>query len=361
MTGIITAQDIPDIATGAAVLGAGGGGDPHIGRLIAEHAINRNGPVTLVSVDEVPPDAMIIPVAMMGAPTVMVEKIPAAGQFAAAVHTIADFLHERPAYIGCDEIGGVNSTIPIAAAAELGLPLVDGDTMGRAFPELQMALPGLIGVSASPMSIVDERGNRGVIQTVDNHSTERLARTLTIEMGSSAAISTYVLTGQQARDGYVRGSVSLTARIGRALREARDRHEDPVDAVVSVLGGRRLLDGKLADVERRTQTGFARGIATVVPDADDGSYRRATISFQNENLVAEVDGRVVVTTPDLIIFLERDTGAPITTEGLRYGQRVGVIAAPADERWHSEGGISLVGPRYFGYDIDPVRVGGAGR
>ena len=31
-------------------------------------------------------------------------------------------------------------------------------------------------------------------------------------------------------------------------------------------------------------------------------------------------------------------------------------AARDIERWHSEGGIALVGPRYFGYDVDPVRV-----
>jgi DUF917 family protein len=361
MSKLITADDIPDIATGAAVLGSGGGGDPHIGRLLAEHAIRRNGPVTLLDLDEVPPEAIIIPVAMMGAPTVMVEKIPAAGQLATAVNAIAAHVGVTPAYIGCDEVGGVNSTVPIAAAAELGVPLVDGDMMGRAFPELQMALPSLIGVSASPMSIVDEHGNWGVLSTVDNRSTERLARTLTIEMGSSASISTFVLTGQQARDGYVRGSISLTARIGRALRAARDAHVDPIDAVVSVLGGRRLLDGKIGDVERRTHTGFARGTATVLPEGGTGEYEKATVSFQNENLVAEIDGAVVATTPDLIVFLEQDTGSPITTEAVRYGQRVAVVGIPADARWHTPGGLELVGPRYFGYDMEPVPVGGAAR
>jgi uncharacterized protein len=33
-----------------------------------------------------------------------------------------------------------------------------------------------------------------------------------------------------------------------------------------------------------------------------------------------------------------------------------VLAAPADERWHSPEGIELVGPRYFGYDLDPIRA-----
>ncbi|WP_152971333.1 DUF917 family protein, partial [Rhizobium ecuadorense] len=36
------------------------------------------------------------------------------------------------------EIGGINSTIPLVVGARLGLPVVDGDGMGRAFPQLEM-------------------------------------------------------------------------------------------------------------------------------------------------------------------------------------------------------------------------------
>jgi uncharacterized protein len=80
------------------------------------------------------------------------------------------------------------------------------------------------------------------------------------------------------------------------------------------------------------------------------------LHFQNEHLVAEIDGTAVATTPDLIIVLDTESGEPITTEALRYGHRVSVLAAPADERWHSPEGIALVGPRYFGYDLDPIRA-----
>ena len=36
-------KEINDIATGAALLGAGGGGDPYIGRLIALNAVRECG------------------------------------------------------------------------------------------------------------------------------------------------------------------------------------------------------------------------------------------------------------------------------------------------------------------------------
>lgn len=351
---LITVDDLPALARGAAVLGTGGGGDPHIGRLLAGQALREHGPVELVPVDEVPDDAFVLPVAMMGAPTVMVEKIPSAGQFALAATELARYLGRTPTHVACIEAGGVNSTIPVVAAAELGLPLIDGDGMGRAFPELQMVLLTLAGVSATPMSIVDEKGNSGVLNTVDNLWAERLARTATIEMGCSASIANYAMSGEQIKRGFVAGTLSLCMDIGRTIERARQEHSDPVRAVCDRMGGRLLHSGKVVDVSRRTTTGFARGNAVIAglsgPDAP-----KLTLDFQNEHLAAHLDGRTLVTTPDLIIVLDTETAEPVTTEALRFGHRVSVIAAPADERWHSPGGIGLAGPRYFGYELDPVR------
>lgn len=70
----------------------------------------------------------------------------------------------------------MNSMLPIAAAARLGLPLVDADGMGRAFPELQMVTFTMAGVSATPMALVDEKGNSAIFNTITNKWTEELAR-----------------------------------------------------------------------------------------------------------------------------------------------------------------------------------------
>lgn len=352
-TRTLTAADLPALARGAAVLGTGGGGDPYIGRLLAEQALRAHGPVELVAPAGLPADAAVFPVAMMGAPTVMVEKTPSVELIGAAVTALAAHLGVTPTHIACIEVGGINSTIPIVAAAQLGLPLVDGDGMGRAFPELQMVLPTLDGIAATPMSIADEKGNTGILHTVDNRWSEALARSLTISMGCSAIISNYVLTGAQARTALVSGTLSLCRSIGTAVEEARAANADPVAAAAEALGGRILYVGKVVDVARRTTTGFARGEARIAGTGDE-----LTLHFQNEHLVALHQGRPVTTTPDLIMVVDSDTGEPVTTEALRFGHRVCVLTAPADERWHSPGGIALVGPRYFGYATDPVRFDG---
>ena len=69
-----------------------------------------------------------------------------------------------------------------------------------------------------------------------------------------------------------------------------------------------------------------------------------------------VDGAYAATTPDLIAVLDNETGEPITTEALRYGMRVAVIAFPCAPQWREPAALDLVHPRYFGYDVDYVPV-----
>ncbi|GGS29584.1 DUF917 domain-containing protein [Actinokineospora fastidiosa] len=345
----IDVADIADIAKGAAILGAGGGGDPYLGRLLAERAVERIGPVRVVPVSDLPDDALVLPVAMMGAPTVIVEKPPAGDELVRAVAAIEGALGRPVTHIACLEAGGLNSMTPIATAAATGLPLIDGDGMGRAFPELQMVLPTLDGIPCSPMVMVDEKGNTVVLDTVDNTWAERLARGATVEMGCSASIALYPMTGKAARAALVPGTLGLAARLGRLVTECRAEHRDAARAVAEEMGGVVLFTGKVVDVARKTTGGFARGEAVLAgTGADDGAA--LTLSFQNEHLVAARDGRVVASVPDLICVLDAETGEPVTTEAMGYGYRVTVVGLPCHSRWRTREGLALVGPAYFGYD-----------
>ena len=78
--------------------------------------------------------------------------------------------------------------------------------------------------------------------------------------------------------------------------------------------------------------------------------------FQNEFLLARRGDDVLVSTPDLIVLLDLESGEPVTGELLRYGLRVAVLGIPCVHQWRSAAGLDLVGPRYFGYDVDYVPV-----
>ncbi len=339
------------IALGSTILGTGGGGDPYVGRLMAEQAIKACGPVALVDPDDVPRDAFVFLVGMMGAPAVIVEKLPSGREALRAIEALAQRFGRKITHICCLEAGGINSMIPIAAAARTGLPLIDADGMGRAFPELQMLLPTLEGIRATPMALVDEKGNNLIIDTVDNRSAEAFARNATVQMGAGATMAFYPLNGDQVRTALVPRTYGMAHRIGAGLHEARRAHRDPVAEVARQLGGSAIFAGKVVDVMRRTVAGFQRGVA-MFDGIGEWSGRSLAMDFQNEFLIARRDGKVVVTTPDLICLIDAQTAEPVTTETLRYGQRLAVIAAPCYPRWRSEAGLKIVGPQYFGYD-DP--------
>lgn len=351
----IRESDIDDIARGAAVLGAGGGGDPYLGSLIAKHALQSNGPVELVDPQHVPHDALVLPVAIMGAPTVIVERPPAGDELRRAVEALSKHLGRDVTHIAFFEAGGLNSMTPIQTAAETGLPLIDGDGMGRAFPELQMVSFALDGVTASPMVLADDKGNTVLLDTVDNVWAERLARVSTVEMGCSAPIALYAHSGEQTKRAQIPNTLTLTRDIGKLIRDARAEHRDPATALTDAIGGRVLHRGKVSDVSRRTEGGFVRGTAVIAGHGKDAGAT-LELDFQNENLVARRNGKLVATVPDLICVLDADSGEPITTEALRYGFRVSVVGLPCDPRWRTEAGLELVGPRYFGYDVDYVPV-----
>ena len=348
-------ENIQDIAIGAGVLGTGGGGNPYIGTLVAREAIRQYGKIKLYSLDEMDDDDLVIPTAGMGAPTVSNEKLPNGDDIINALQTLEKYMGKEVKATMSIEVGGGNSTTPMYVAARLGLPLLDCDGMGRAYPELQMVTHTMYGISATPMAISDERGNTLIIEAISNKWTETIGRTITIDMGGRGMIALYAATVGQLKECAILNSMTLAENIGRTVRLARTQEENPVEAVRQAVNGYIIFKGKITDVRRYTVTGFARGDATF-SGMDNFANQEMMINFQNEFLVAKVNDEFVATTPDLISVLDLETGEPITTEVLRYGMRVAVIAYPCDAKWRTDAGIELVGPRYFGYDVDYVPV-----
>lgn len=354
---LIGKEEIENIAVGAALLGTGGGGDPYIGKLMALQAIENYGPIQLLDPDEIPDNALVVPSAMMGAPTVMVEKIPSGKEAIAAFKSMEEYLGQKIFATMPIEAGGVNSLLPIALAAELGLPVIDADGMGRAFPELQMVTFHLDNITATPMVLSDEKQNSIVLNTVTSNWAERIARTATIEMGGSVMLAIYAMNGKQLKASSIKHSLSLEEQIGQKIRFAKDNNTNAIDEVLKLTNGFQLFKGKITEVNRKTEDGFAKGEA-LLSGLDDYKSKECTLFFQNEHLLAKVENQVVCMTPDLIAVVDAETGMPITTEGLRYGARCVVIGMPADKKWRTEKGLETVGPRYFNYDVDytPIEI-----
>ena len=253
------------------------------------------------------------------------------------------------------EAGGVNSLLPLVTGAKLGLPVVDADGMGRAFPELQMVTFSVYGVACSPMTISNEHNECVIVEARNNHSAEWLARTVCTRMGGLATIALYSMSGADLKRSAVRKTISLALEIGRTIRTAREASSDVFEALRDYLGtteyythSRIIFDGKIVDLRRETTRGWAIGHCTI--EGFGAGASTMEITFKNENLVARVDGRVRAIVPDLICVLDRETAEPITTEGLRYGQRVKVMGVSVPAIMRTPEALAIFGPKCFQID-----------
>ena len=356
----VTLDDTLPIAIGAGILGTGGGGSTYIGRIRLENELRqRGGAVPIIRADDVPDDALVCAVGGMGAPTVSNEKLPAGNEIKTAVRALEAHLNRQIHAIVIGEIGGGNAIGPMITALQCDLPVVDGDGMGRAFPELQMDTFMIDGVPPAPFALADAHGNVAIFKRIGSAlQAEAFARSLTIEMGGSAGLVMPVMSGAQMKSSIIRDTVSLAKRIGETVLDCRAANQEPADAVAVLCRGQVMFTGKIVDVERRTVQGFARGKLQI--SAFDDYEHQLYIDFQNENLVARAvtgsaqpqEGEILCTVPDLICIISLDDGEPIGTESLRYGLRVAVLALPAPKELKTPRALETVGPRAFGYDMD---------
>lgn len=347
--------EIEDIALGASLLGAGGGGDPYIGKLIAMAAIQECGEVDLMDPMELDDEDLILPIAMMGAPTILCEKGNNGSEYKTVYDMMSRYFGESIKAFMPMEAGGVNSMLPIAASARLGLPLVDADGMGRAFPELQMVTFTIGGAKATPMALTDEKGNTCIFETITNKWTEELARSVTMSCGGSVTVALYPMKAKVVKEYGIKNIVTKSQELGKSIRTLAKAKKAPEAQFVKDSGAYILFKGKISDVVREVRGAFNFGKVVLEGIAQDKG-KEAYVEFQNENLIAVVDGDIKATVPDLITLVDYETFIPITTDGLKYGKRVIICGLPCDAMWRSEAGIALVGPRYFGCDCDYIPI-----
>ncbi len=348
----LTLENIEALAVGAWVLGTGGGGSPYLGLLNMRRLYAAGHRVSLMSPFDLEDDDWVAVVSNMGAPLVGQERLNDSRNVARAVEIQEGLLGAKFRAVMSLEIGGGNGIQPLMAAAHLGLPVVDADTMGRAYPEAQMTSVAVGELRPYPCVLYDPRGIEAVITKVPSWNwMERASRKICVEMGSIASTCKAPRTGREVKEWGIHFTVSKAIGIGRRVRDAQRRHDDPVAAILDEAHGQLLFRGKVVDVARRTTEGFLRGRAAV-EGLDENRGSRLEIAFQNEWVVAWRDGMPIVTSPDLICVLDTVSGEACGTETIRYGRRVTVIALPAPPVFLTPKGLAHVGPRAFGYDLD---------
>lgn len=343
----LSLDNLNDLSIGSAILGSGGGGDPTYSYMMASYEIEKHGSVSLKNISELKPTDLIVPIGFMGAPLAEMEKIPSGKEFLSIIKLLEKEIGKKVSVLMPFEIGGGNAFTPLMVGAQLGLPILDADMMGRAFPEAQMSSCHLFGGSPSPAFTSDCLGNAVVIHAKNSYALEKIGRQITVAMGSFNAFALYPILGADAKKYTIPKSISKAIAIGKIHRETKINGQDPLNAILNLCKGICIGSGKIIDIDRVISEGFLNGTVLI---QDQGI--KMELTFQNEYLIAKYNEKIVATTPDILMLLEQDTGSPITSESLQFGLKVNLIAIPAPDIWTTPAGLSLVGPHYFGYDID---------
>ena len=341
--------DLDAIEIGAAILGTGGGGNPYIGKLRCREELKKGRRIPVIPLAELPNDALVVSLGGIGAPVVGVEKIEEGEECLRALRALEKELGVKVDALISAEIGGANSMEPMLTAAQAGLPVVDGDGMGRAFPEMQMCTWSIYGHREAPAAMADEKGNIVIIRnTPDDVWLERIARSVVVAMGAAAGLATQPMRGDFVKRAAVPNTITQALNLGRAVLQAHETNADPVQTVIEQERGKLLMTAKIIDLQRHLKGGFAVG-HMALEGFGDFLGDNGRIDLQNEFLVFWRNDLVEVCTPDLIVVLDSDTGLPITTEMLRYGQRIAVLGLPAHPLMRSAEALKVVGPTAFGY------------
>ena len=352
------AHELDDLAVGAVFLATGGGGDPYLPLIIAKQTLANTGPVDLLSPERLSDDAFVVPVGGVGAPTVMLELPPSMDEASSVLDAFERHVGREVDAVTSFEIGGGNSLFPLVAAAARGLPVVDGDGMGRAFPEAQMMSYAIAGVKPTPALAMDYAGNVATFDTSNTITYEYHIRAFAAAAGGHVVVAEHPMTGEELKASVIPNTVSFSRDLGVLLREKRG----PIDTILphlrelfhdSVYGVlRKIFNGKVVGKSTRTVGGYDVGGLEIEDLSYPGLY--CSIAIKNEYLVARVDGKPLAMVPDLIVIVDAETSIPINAERLHYGQRVAVLAIGAPGFYRSERAISATEPRCFGIDLDFV-------
>ncbi len=229
----IRREDISALALGSGILGTGGGGNTYYGQLVAREVIGDKV-VRAIDVSEMDPDSYAISTAVIGAPLVCLEKPPSLRALQLGLDSVLAVLKGRVGAFVTAEIGGLQCMFPVILAAQNGLPLLDGDSIGRAFPELQMCTfmiygttPGLpMALSGDDALLLDARAHDHGAHLKESPDEpagiglERRLRKICSDNGGLIYMTTTFDHPSLERT-LIRGSISLALALGRAVESAR--------------------------------------------------------------------------------------------------------------------------------------------
>ena len=180
---------------------------------------------------------------------------------------------------------------------------------------------------------------------------ERIGKFIAAASFGIAGQAGFLFKGTEMKRVIIPGTLSRCLEIGGLIRTSRQAGQDPVSEIVKELNGWLLFEGTVSKKEWEDKEGYYWGTHTVSGEKDF-TGKELKIWFKNENHFSWLDGKPYVTSPDMLIVVDRKTGEPFANSAIAEGHRVAVIGLRAIEQFRSPKGIDILGPVHFGFEID---------
>ena len=356
----LSKQNLEDMIMGCCYLGSGGGGSYDAGLKRIHDDLAAGLTFNLMSVDEMNDADYAATTYYVGstAPYTPEQlerfaKLPRIKEEATAVafRLLQKYTGKNFVAVIAGEIGAGNTPYALSTAAHLGIAQLDADTAGRAVPEIDQSTIFAAGISLLPAAAATLFGDELLITKVATPSREEefLRIASTISMHIAAADS--ALPGKLLKQPniVVQGSLTLCEEIGKAYRLAIESHQDPIGAVIEASKGYKLFSGQVSNYDWADKGGYLVGDVEIT---GSGGYQGQTyrLAYKNENLISWRNGKVSVTSPDIITMVATTTGKAILNPDFKKGQEVTIIGIPAPAPWRTPAGLKVCGPEHFGYD-----------
>jgi uncharacterized protein len=369
----VQSASLEDLFRGLVFYGTGGGGRAEAGIALLRTYFGEDWRPSFTDPATLPPDAYACATIIVGgrdpAEDVGTEERRALGladhdlamgqRFARSVEALERSSGRTIAALAVVELGSLAMAATLIASDLLGKVVLDCDCTGRSIPELGLAKLDLVGLSPAPAAFVDRFGGETIVQAPSAAMVDRMGRHISRAVwGRGLACACYLQTISRFRDGVVAGSVAKAEMVGHLLGGPRAIMERLGD-VLAATGGRQLFEGIAQATEwRNTEPYQFRELDYEILGSGRDAGRVVRIWVKNEHHMVWRDDVLVASSPDPIAVLDAASLEPLTTLGdVKPGRSVLVLASPAlDPIWKTEAGALMLGPRRFGFDLDPVLI-----
>lgn len=366
-------EDCQDFINGLLYFGTGGGGGAAWGMEMLTSLLDEGHSIEMVDVSDIPDDVLTCTAYGTGSISEDVPEteaeIDALGKekglvnkyghrvMEVAVRELGEYLGQEIGAIVPVELGAGNAPAPLVTGIRMGIPVVDGDFGGRAYPEEMQSTLFLLDRKPYPLTIVDWWGNILTMKEACNtEMVERIGKMISTAVYGGTFMAASVMDGRTMKETVIPGTFTMSLAVGRAIRSAIEAGQDPVFAAVEASDGWMLFDGVISGQEWQDIEGTMRG-TTHIDGVGEFEGQKMKVWFMNENQVSWIDDEPFVCSPDLITIVERDTCIGYSNSDIEAGQRVAVVGMKCVPIFRTEMGLKWCGPGYFGFeDIDYVPI-----